>query len=60
MGQSSFVVGLSQEKRAPIDSAASILASTDIRLMCSSSSARDRVAHALRRGWWLWFNTEPI
>jgi hypothetical protein len=50
MDQSSFAAGLSQAKRVPIDNAATILASTDIRLRSSNSCVRDRVAHALRLG----------
>jgi hypothetical protein len=51
MDQLSFGTGLSHEKRALIDSAATILASTDICLRLTNSSVRDRVAQALRRGW---------
>jgi hypothetical protein len=50
MGQSPLVVGLSQEKRAPIDNAAAILASTDIRRRRLISCVWDAVAHALFRG----------
>ena len=49
--QPSFAFGLSHEKRAPIDSAALILSSMEVRRRRANSSSRDRVAQALRRGW---------
>ena len=48
---SSFTAGCSHEKRTPIESAALILSSIDIRRRRANSWSRDRVAQALRRGW---------